>query len=104
MPVETKMLAKSRCAANSPAWSSPEVLSYKNYSFSSDVYSFGVLMWAMLTLKEPWKEECNVATYCYGILYCGDVPLSVKVGFIQAYSHYFLNYDLAFMISDILLY
>ena len=86
MPVETKMLVKSLCDPNSPAWSSPEVLSFQDYSFSSDVYSFGVLMWAMLTLKEPWKEECIKGLYNLNHLFFWDdgnntiVPITVKVG------------------------
>ena len=52
-----QQLAKSLGPANSPAWSSPELLAGGEYSHAHDTYAFGVILWEILTLQVPWKSE-----------------------------------------------
>jgi serine/threonine protein kinase len=52
-----QQLAKSRGSANSPYYSSPELLAGGDYSHAHDTYTFGVILWEILTLQEPWMGE-----------------------------------------------
>ena len=58
-----KLLKKSQGMANSPAWSSPEVLQGARYGFPHDVFAFGYILWEILTLRIPWSAEDEA---CHG--------------------------------------
>ena len=77
---ENKLLAKSLGLANSPAWSSPELLASNKYSFPHDTFSFGVILWEILTLQVPWKSEEVSEGYRMGMSQVKIVETMNKVG------------------------
>lgn len=53
---------------NSPGWQAPEMLAGERYGKAADVFSFGVILWELVTLKEPWREEAEGKPYLYYIM------------------------------------
>lgn len=67
---------------NSPGWQSPEMLSGQPYSKEADVFSFGVVLWEVVTLKEPWRDETEGRTALYYIMNC--VTTGTRLSFPKA--------------------
>ena len=40
----------------------------RSYGKEADVFSLGVLLWELVTLKEPWREETEGRTALYYII------------------------------------
>lgn len=53
---------------NSPGWQSPEMLAGLTYGTAADVFSFGVVVWEMLTLRQPWRDETEGRAALYVIM------------------------------------
>lgn len=53
----TEIKSEAGPAAGTVAWSAPEVLKSKRYSFASDIYSLALVLWAIATQREPWADK-----------------------------------------------